>query len=91
MALPITKHNIGTMAGGAADCSFWIRKLRSCAKSYELENNSSSSSFISVSIVSRTLANYLCKCRCFQLSVGTMVIGYDATTTNNNNKDDNES
>ena len=27
---------LGTMAGGAADCSFWIRKLKAEAQLYEL-------------------------------------------------------
>lgn len=25
--IPVSKHILGTMAGGAADCSFWLRHL----------------------------------------------------------------
>lgn len=34
--LPITNHILGTMAGGAADCSFWIRRLQAESRHYEL-------------------------------------------------------
>jgi len=72
--LPINKNVIGTMAGGAADCMFWIRKLRSEAKLYELNTNRT----MSVKCASRLLANALYQYRGLGLSIGTMVMGYDS-------------
>jgi 20S proteasome subunit beta 5 len=62
------------MAGGAADCSFWIRKLRSEAKLHELTNEGRG---ISVARASRLLSNALYENRGLDLSVGTMIMGYD--------------
>lgn len=35
---PVTRRMIATMAGGAADCSFWIRKL-ACQVNFQQEND----------------------------------------------------
>jgi 5'-3' exonuclease/20S proteasome alpha/beta subunit len=96
--LPVTSHMLGTMAGGAADCSFWIRKLRSEARKYALEergyvytyeneNDVDVSSTIistpkemSVARASKWLAQMLFSNRGLQLSVGTMIMGVDATS-----------
>jgi 20S proteasome subunit beta 5 len=61
------------MAGGAADCSFWIRYLRSEAKAHQLLNDGQG---ISVARASRILSNYLYENRGMNLSVGTMIMGY---------------
>jgi 20S proteasome subunit beta 5 len=71
--LPIHNSLLGTMAGGAADCSFWIRKLQAEARRYELREGRT----ISVSHVSRILADYLYANRHLELSVGTMIMGFD--------------
>jgi len=71
--LPVSKNIIGTMAGGAADCSFWIRKLQSQAKLYELSEGTD----MTVSRASRMLANFLYENRGLDLSIGTMIMGYD--------------
>jgi 20S proteasome subunit beta 5 len=73
---------IGTMAGGAADCSFWIRKLQAEAALYQAlhassSSNSNSSSRMSVTRASRLLSNALYENRALGLSVGTMMAGYD--------------
>lgn len=62
------------MAGGAADCSFWIRFLRSEAKMHQLLHDGRE---ISVARASRILSNYLYQNRGLDLSVGTMIMGYD--------------
>jgi len=36
--LPITSHIVATMAGGAADCQFWMRVLAKQCRLYELQN-----------------------------------------------------
>lgn len=71
--LPITRRLLGTMAGGAADCSFWIRKLQAESRRYEITEGSD----ISVSKASRMLADYLYANRHLELSVGTMIMGFD--------------
>lgn len=71
--LPINDHMLGTMAGGAADCSFWIRKLQAESRHYELAEGKP----ITVARVSRLLADYLYANRQLDLSVGTMIMGYD--------------
>lgn len=71
--LPINSRLLGTMAGGAADCSFWIRKLQAESRRYEISEGKD----ISVSKVSRMLADYLYANRHLELSVGTMIMGFD--------------
>lgn len=73
--LPISTHVLGTMAGGAADCQFWIRKVKAEALLHELKEDGKK---MSVARISRTLSNYLYEMRPFQLSVGTMIAGWDA-------------
>ncbi|GKY97941.1 hypothetical protein MPSEU_000752100 [Mayamaea pseudoterrestris] len=74
--LPIHSHMLGTMAGGAADCSFWIRKIRAQAKLHELQYDGER---LSVTRASRMLANALYENRALGLSVGTMMVGYDGS------------
>jgi 5'-3' exonuclease/20S proteasome alpha/beta subunit len=71
--LPINSHMLGTMAGGAADCSFWIRKLKGEAELFELSRGYR----MSVSRASRLLSNVLYDARDADLSIGTMIMGYD--------------
>jgi len=78
--LPINSHMLGTMAGGAADCSFWIRKLRAEAAHHELaseEGNEGIPRRMSVSYASRLLSNALYSNRGLGLSIGTMIAGFD--------------
>lgn len=71
--LPVSEHILGTMAGGAADCSFWIRRLQAEARCHELTEGKE----VTVSRVSRLLADYLYANRQLNLSVGTMIMGVD--------------
>lgn len=71
--LTIYRNILGTMAGGAADCSFWIRMLRSEAKLHELLHDSRG---ISVARASRLISNAMYQNRALDLSVGTMIMGY---------------
>lgn len=72
--LPVSKTILGTMAGGAADCSFWIRFLRNESKMHELIHEGRA---ISVARASRLLSSVLYGNRGLDLSVGTMIMGYD--------------
>ena len=66
---------LGTMAGGAADCSFWERNLGMECRLYELRNGRR----ISVAAASKLLANVMSSYRGYGLSMGTMVTGWDET------------
>jgi 20S proteasome subunit beta 5 len=73
--LPVSSHVLGTMAGGAADCQFWIRKVKAEALLHELVEDGKR---MSVARVSRILSNYLYNARGYDLSVGTMIAGWDS-------------
>lgn len=72
--LPVSKTILGTMAGGAADCSYWIRFLRHESKLHELTHDGRA---MSVARASRLLSSVLYANRGLDLSVGTMIMGYD--------------
>lgn len=70
---PISKHIVATMAGGAADCAFWIRRI---ARQTKLIENDFMST-LPVSAVAKLLAATLREYKGSGLSVGTMVVGMD--------------
>ena len=73
--IEINPYLLGTMAGGAADCSFWERDLgRQCAL-YELQNKER----ISVAAASKILSNTVYHYKGMGLSMGTMIAGWDKT------------
>eukprot|EP01135_Chromosphaera_perkinsii_P002006 Nk52_evm53s215 gene=Nk52_evmTU53s215 len=74
----INKYMVGTMAGGAADCSFWERELTRRCRLYELRNGER----ISVAAASKILGNMVYSYKGMGLSMGTMVAGYDKTGPN---------
>jgi 20S proteasome subunit beta 5 len=61
------------VAGGAADCSFWIRKLCANAALHELQQGKR----MSVARVSKILSDIMYECRGAGLSLGTMIAGFD--------------
>eukprot|EP00918_Siedleckia_nematoides_P091614 GHVU01201218.1.p1 GENE.GHVU01201218.1~~GHVU01201218.1.p1 ORF type:complete len:208 (+),score=19.53 GHVU01201218.1:739-1362(+) len=71
--IPMNRYLLGTMAGGAADCSFWERHLSRLSRLYELRNGER----ISVAGASNLLANIFFNYRGYGLSCGTMICGYD--------------
>jgi len=71
--LEIADHLVSTMAGGAADCQFWMRVLAKQCRLFELQNKEQ----ISVAAASKLLANMLYGYKGMGLSVGTMVAGWD--------------
>jgi len=73
--IEINDYLLGTMAGGAADCSFWERHLARLCRMYELRNKSR----ISVAAASKLLANIFYQYKGQGLSCGTMVAGWDKT------------
>jgi len=71
--IEISRHLLGTMAGGAADCSFWERNLAFQCRLHELREGKR----ISVAAASKMLANTVYSYRGYGLSMGTMIAGWD--------------
>lgn len=71
--IEINPFLLGTMAGGAADCSYWERNLGMECRLYELRNGRR----ITVAAASKLLANVMSSYRGYGLSMGTMVTGWD--------------
>ncbi|XP_076809317.1 proteasome subunit beta type-5-like [Clavelina lepadiformis] len=71
--IEINPYLLGTMAGGAADCSFWERVLAKHCRVYELRNKER----ISVAAASKLLANMVYGYKGMGLSMGTMICGWD--------------
>lgn len=76
--IEINPYLLGTMAGGAADCSYWERVLGKQCRLYELKNKER----ISVAAASKLLANMVYSYKGMGLSMGTMVTGWDKTGPN---------
>jgi len=76
--IEINPYLLGTMAGGAADCSFWERELGRQCRLYELRNKER----ISVAGASKLLGNIVYSYRGYGLSMGTMIAGWDKTGPN---------
>lgn len=73
--IEINPFLLGTMAGGAADCSFWERYLGMRCRLFELEHKER----ISVCAASKVLSNITMQYRGYGLSMGTMICGWDKT------------
>jgi 20S proteasome subunit beta 5 len=71
--IEISQHLLGTMAGGAADCSFWERNLAMQCRVHELREGKR----ISVAAASKLLGNTVYSYRNYGLSMGTMIAGWD--------------
>eukprot|EP00027_Filamoeba_sp_ATCC50430_P016316 CAMPEP_0168570328 /NCGR_PEP_ID=MMETSP0413-20121227/16657_1 /TAXON_ID=136452 /ORGANISM="Filamoeba nolandi, Strain NC-AS-23-1" /LENGTH=263 /DNA_ID=CAMNT_0008602933 /DNA_START=85 /DNA_END=876 /DNA_ORIENTATION=+ len=76
--IEINPYLLGTMAGGAADCSFWERELGRQCRLYELRNKER----ISVAGASKILGNIVYQYKGYGLSMGTMIAGWDKTGPN---------
>jgi len=73
--IPISRYLLGTMAGGAADCSYWERNLALQCRLHELKEGKR----ISVAAASKLLGNTVYGYRGMGLSMGTMICGWDET------------
>jgi len=71
--IEISPFLLGTMAGGAADCSFWERNLSFQCRLHELREGRR----ISVAAASKLLGNQVYYYRGMGLSMGTMIAGWD--------------
>ncbi|KAK8892212.1 threonine-type endopeptidase activity protein [Tritrichomonas musculus] len=73
--LQITPNMVGTMAGGAADCQYWLRCL---SRLYRLHNFRYQQP-LTVAAASKILVNELYSYKGYDLSIGSMICGYDST------------
>ena len=71
--IEINDYLLGTMAGGAADCSYWEAYVATHAREYELKNGHR----LSVAAASKYLQNILHYYRGRGLSMGVMIAGVD--------------
>lgn len=71
--IEINPYLLGTMAGGAADCSYWERELGRQCRLWQLRNKER----ISVAAASKLLANIVYSYKGMGLSMGTMITGWD--------------
>ena len=74
---PISRYIVATMAGGAGDCAYWIKNMAAFVKLFEYEYGMQA---MKVKSIAKVLANKLAEFKGAELSVGTMIAGYDITT-----------
>nr|AIF54502.1 20S proteasome subunit beta 5 [Tritrichomonas foetus] len=73
--LDIAPNMIGTMAGGAADCQYWLRSLSRICRLHNFRYQQP----LTVAAASKILVNELYSYKGYNLSIGTMICGYDST------------
>eukprot|EP00754_Rhynchopus_humris_P041099 Rhum_TRINITY_DN244_c0_g1::Rhum_TRINITY_DN244_c0_g1_i1::g.899::m.899/K02737/PSMB5; 20S proteasome subunit beta 5 len=71
--LPVNPYIVGTMAGGAADCQYWLNVLWQECRMWELRNKQK----VTVQIASKMLADITYQYKRYGLSIGSMVMGWD--------------
>jgi len=71
--IEINPYLLGTMAGGAADCQYWLGVLGMDCRMHELRNKER----ISVTAASKLLVNIIRQYRGYGLSIGSMICGWD--------------
>ncbi|KAL7072136.1 hypothetical protein ACQ4LE_008753 [Meloidogyne hapla] len=71
--LPINDRMVATIAGGAADCKYWIAVVSRYCNLFELREGRP----ITVSATSKYFANIMYSNKNYGLSVGSMIAGYD--------------
>lgn len=71
--IEVNRHLLGTMAGGAADCFYWEKKMGLYAKQYEIRSGKR----ITAAHASHYLSNCVKQYKGYGLSMGTMICGYD--------------
>ena len=71
----IAPNMIGTLAGGAADCQYWLRVIERTCRLHRFRYQTP----LTVAAASKILVNTLYDYRGYGLSIGTMICGYDQT------------
>lgn len=73
---PVGERVIATMAGGAADCAYWIRHTATQVKRLEYQCSSS----LRTGVYAKLLASSMREYRGSDISLGTMVAGWHPDT-----------
>lgn len=73
--IEIAPNMVGTMAGGAADCQYWLRVLSRIIRLHKYRYQQP----LTVSAASKILVNDLYEYKGYDLSIGSMICGYDET------------
>lgn len=71
--VPISERLMGSIAGGAADCQFWLKHLGRLCRLYELRHRER----IPVAAASNMLSNIFWQYRAHGLSAGCVIAGFD--------------
>ncbi|KRX41432.1 Proteasome subunit beta type-5 [Trichinella murrelli] len=71
--IPLSGRILSTLAGGAADCQFWLRVISKICKLYELRYKCE----ISVAAATKTLQNIILEYLGYGLSMGMIVGGFN--------------
>ena len=79
---PVTNQIVCTMAGGAADCAYWIKRLSRIINTIQMKYNlgHNGSKDVTVECAARLLVASLLEFRGMGLSVGTIVAGVNKVT-----------
>ena len=73
--LDIAPNMVGTMAGGAADCQYWLRELSRIYRLHKFQYQQP----LTVAAASKILVNMIYDYKGYNLSIGSMICGYDNT------------
>ena len=73
--IPLSDTMVGTMAGGAADCQYWMRSLSRVIRLHKFRYQQP----LTVAAASKILVNRLYELKGYGLSIGTQICGYDNT------------
>lgn len=71
--IELNDYLLATMAGGAADCTYWDRVLAKHCRLYELRNRER----ISIAAASKLMSNMVYNYKGMGLSIGSMITGWD--------------
>lgn len=71
--IQIAPNMVGTMAGGAADCIFWLNILKKVWRLHKFTEQTP----LTVAAASKRLVNALCSYKGMGISLGSMICGYD--------------
>jgi len=71
--IEFNKMMVGTMAGGAADCFYWLNNMGMRCRLFELEHKEQ----ITVAAASKLFSNITYNYKQYGLSIGSMICGWD--------------
>jgi 20S proteasome subunit beta 5 len=73
--IEIAPNILGTIAGGAADCQYWLRQLGRICRLHKFRYQQP----LTVAAASKILVNNLYEYKGYNLSIGSLICGYDSS------------